>query len=206
MHDHPAADEQDRRLGEERDEAEQRHVERALPVREDGLLEDRVRALLELRLLLLLLRERLDDVDADDVLLGDRGDVGHLLLDVAQNRVRDLRVAVREHDDERGDRERDEREPPVRPEHDRRDADDREHVLEEEDEAVAEEEAHGLEVDRRSRHELSGLVPVVEAEREAQKMRVHRVAHVELDAERLPAGDEAAADHEERLDERRRRR
>jgi hypothetical protein len=30
---------------------------------------------------------------------------------------------------------------------------------------------------------------------------VHRVAHVELDAERLPPGDEAPADHEQRLDE-----
>jgi hypothetical protein len=54
-------------------------------------------------------------------------------------------------------------------------------VLEEEDEAVAQEEAHGLEVHRRSRHELPGLMAVVEAEREAQEMRVHRVSHVELD-------------------------
>ena len=45
---------------------------------------ERVGELLEL---VLLLRERLDDVDADDVLLGDRGDVGHLLLDVAEHRM-----------------------------------------------------------------------------------------------------------------------
>jgi hypothetical protein len=62
---------------------------------------------------------------------------------------------------------RGERELPVDNEEDDRDPDDREHVLEEEDEPVAEEEAHGLQVHRRPRHELSGLVPVVEAEREA---------------------------------------
>ena len=87
---------------------------------------------------------------------------------------------------------------PVDDEHDHGRADDREHVLEEEDEAVAEEEADGLEVDRRAREELAGLVAVVEAEREAEELRVERVAHVELDAERLPARDQAPARHEDR--------
>ena len=72
-------------------------------------------------------------------------------------------------------------------------------VLEEEDQAVAEEEAHGLQVDRRARHQLAGLVAVVEAEREPEEVRVELVAHVVLDAERLPAGDQAPADHEQRL-------
>jgi hypothetical protein len=40
-------------------------------------------------------------------------------------------------------------------------------------------------------------VPVVEAEREAQELRVELVAHVVLDRERLAAGDQAAAHHEE---------
>ena len=39
-------------------------------------------------------------------------------------------------------------------------------------EAVAEEEAHGLEVDRRPRHQLARLVAVVEAEREPEQLRV----------------------------------
>ena len=111
--DHPAADEQHGRLREQRHEREQRHVERALPVRPHALGEDGLRPPRELRRLVLLLRERLDDVDADDVLLGDRRDVGHLLLHVAQDRMRDVAVAVRERDDERRDRERDERQPPV---------------------------------------------------------------------------------------------
>jgi hypothetical protein len=41
-------------------------------------------------------------------------------------------------------------------------------------------------------------VPVVEAEREPEQVRVERAAHVEFDAERLPARDEAASGHEER--------
>ena len=101
-------------------------------------------------------------------------------------------------DDQRRDRGRDECEAPVDDEHDRRRRDDRQDVLEEEDEAVAEEEAHRLEVDRRAREELARLVAVVEAEREAEELGVEGVAHVELDAERLPAGDQAAAGHEER--------
>ncbi len=196
VRDHAPADEQHGRLREQRDEREHRHVERPLAVGAEALVEDRLRPPLEERLLPLLLRERLHDVDADDRLLGDRRHVGHLLLHVAQHRVRHVAVAVGEHDDERRDRERHEREPPLEPQHHRGDADDREDVLEEEDEAVAEEEAHGLEVDRRARHELPGLVAVVVAEGQPQEVRVEAVAQVELDAERLSAGDEPAADHE----------
>ena len=61
----------------------------------------------------------------------------------------------------------DQRELPVEDEQHDGHRDDREHVLEEEDQAVAEEEAHALQVDRRARHQLAGLVAVVEAEREA---------------------------------------
>ena len=50
----------------------------------------------ELLLLGRLLRERLDDVDADDVLLGHGRDVGELLLHLAQRRVRDVAVPVRD--------------------------------------------------------------------------------------------------------------
>ena len=140
-------------------------------------------------------------MDADDVLLGDCGDVGHLLLHVAQDRVRDARVPVGDDDDEGGNCGRGEGELPVDDEHDRGDADDRHHVLEEKDEAVAEEEADRLQVDRRAGHELTGLVPVVETEGEAEQLRVQRVPHVVLDAEGLSAGDEAAPHHEERAGE-----
>ena len=74
-------------------------------------------------------------------------------------------------------------------------------MLREEDEAVAEEEAHGLQVDRGARHELAGLTAVVEAERQSEKVRVELVAHVVLDRERLPPGDHASAVHEGAPDE-----
>ena len=98
VRDHPRADEQHGRLREQRHERDQRHVRRALPVRPQRLLEDALRADVELLLLRGLLCERLDDVDADDVLLGDGRDVGELLLHVAQRRMRDVAVAVRERD------------------------------------------------------------------------------------------------------------
>ena len=166
VHDHPPADEQHRPLREQGQEREQWHIERTLAVGRDALPEDRLRPVLELLLLGLLLRERLDDVDADDVLLGDGRHVGELLLHVSQGRVCDVAVAVGEDDEHRSDRERDQRELPLEDEQDHGHRDDREDVLEEEDQAVAEEEAHRLQVDRRTRHQLAGLVPVVEAERQ----------------------------------------
>ena len=161
-----------------------------------GLPEDGLRAPLELRLLRRLLRERLHDVDADDVLLGDGRDVGELLLHVAQRRVRDVAVAIGERDEDRRDREHDQREPPLEEEEDDRHRHDGEHVLEEEDQPVAEEEADALQVDGRARHQLAGLVAVVEAEGEPHEVRVEAAAHVHLDVERLAAGDQAPAGHE----------
>src|SRR5437763_524760 len=70
-------------LCDERHPRDDRHVERPLAIRADRLPEDLLGPRLELPLLLWLLRERLDDVDADDVLLGDRRDVGELLLHLA---------------------------------------------------------------------------------------------------------------------------
>jgi len=87
------------------------------------------------------------------------------------------------------------RKPPVDDEHHDPSADDREHVLEEEDEPVPEEEPHRLQVDRRARHQLPGLVAVVETERQAQQVRVEGAPHVELDAERLLAGDQPPPHH-----------
>ena len=136
---------------------------------------------------------------ADDVLLGDRRDVGHPLLHVAQHRMRDAAVAVGERDHHRRDDEHDERELPRDDEQQHADGDDREHVLEEEDQPVAEEEPDGLEVDGRARHQLAGLLAVEVAEREPDELRVDRVPQVELDAERDPPGDEPPAERGQRL-------
>ena len=187
-------------LREERQEAEGRRVEGLLPGRPDGLGEDRLGALLEPRLLRILLAERLDDVHPDDRLLGDRGHVADALLDLAEHRMRDVAVAPGDGDQKRRDRQRDQGEAPVDHEQEHGHADDGEHVLDEEDQPVAEEEAHVLEVDRCARHQLAGLVAVEEAVREAQQMPVQGVPEIELDAERLPSGDEAAPDHEQRLE------
>ena len=190
--DHAPRDEQHGRLREQREERQERDVDRPLPIRVERPLEDRVGRPREALRAPLLLRERLHDVDADDALLGDRRHVGELLLDVAQDGLRDAAVAVRDEDDHGRDRERDERELPAVDEEHGRDDDDRHDVLREEDEPVAEEEAHRLEVDRRARHELPRLVPVVEAEREAEEVGVELVAQVVLDGERLAAGDARA--------------
>ena len=199
--DHAAGDEQHRALRDKRQEGQQRDVEGPLPVRREGLLEDGVGGARELVQAVLLLREGLHDVDADDALLRDRRDVRELLLYVAEDRLRDLAVAVRDEHDRGRDRERDERELPAVDEEDDRDDDDRHDVLGEEDQPVAEEEPHRLQINRRPRHELPRLAPVVEAEREAQEVPVELVPEVVLDAERLPARDEPPSDHEHGADD-----
>ena len=88
--------------------------------------------------------------------------------------MRDVRVVVGDRDEDRRERERDQRELPRDEEDEDRDADHREDVLEEEDQPVAEEEAHGLDVDRRARHQLARLVPVEVAERQPHELRVER--------------------------------
>src|SRR5205814_9394377 len=121
-----------------------------LAVGADRLGEDGLRAAVELRTLLRLLRERLDNVYPDDVLLGHRCNVRELLLHVAQRRMRDTAVAICEHDKDRRDRQRDQRQLPLEDQQDGCDRDDRQDVLEEEDQAVAEEKADALEIDRRT--------------------------------------------------------
>ena len=69
---------------------------------------------------------------------------------------------------------------------------DRQRVLGEEDQAVAEEEADRLQVDRRPRHQLPGLLAVEEAELERLQVAVDALAQVELDSERDLAGDHPA--------------
>ena len=90
-------------------------------------------------------------MDTDDVLLCDRRDVRELLLDLAQRRVRNVAVAVRENDEHRRDRECDQRELPLEDEQDDRHRGDRQDVLEEEDQAVAHEEPNALQADRKGK-------------------------------------------------------
>ena len=200
-HDHPTCREQHECLRDEREEGEQRHVQRSLPIRGERPLEDRVRCVAEVLCAPRLLRERFHDVDAGDRLLCDRRDLREVLLHLPQDGLRHLAVAVRDRHDDRRDREGHEGELPAVDDEDRGDDDDRDDVLREEDEPVAQEEADGLEVDRRARHELARLAAVVEAEREPEEVRVQLVPQVVLDAERLLSRDDAPPVHESPADQ-----
>ena len=195
-----AADEQQRREAELRQEADERGVERAQPGGDHRLVEHARDRLAEAPQLALLLRERLHHADAADVLLGLGGELGDPLLDLLRRRPVALAVAVRDPDHERGGGERDQREARIEGEHhDRRDH-DRDRRLDQEDQPVAQEEADRLEVDGRARHQLAGLLLVEEGELERLEVGVHPVAQVVLDAERDAARDDPAR-HAERQPE-----
>ena len=142
----------------------------------------------------LLLRERLDDAHAGDVLLGLRGQLGDPLLHLLQRRPRPAAVAERDQHDERHRRQRERRESRLQREHRHRREQQRQQRLRDEDQPVAEEEADRLKVDGRARHQLTGLLAVEERQLEPLELGVQAVAQVELDAERHPAGDEPAND------------
>ena len=107
-----------------------------------------------------------------------------------------MAVAVGQGDQYRCDRERDQRQLPLEEEQHPGDEDDGEDVLEEEDQAVAQEEAHALEVDGGARHQLAGLMAVVEPEREPDEVGVETLAQVHLDSECLSARDHPPAEHQ----------
>ena len=144
-----AADQQhsgDRQAGQGR---HRRHVAGLQPGGPDALPEDPLGAAAEAGGLVLLLGERLDHPHADHVLLGLGGHIGHPLLHLLEDGVADPRVAVGHHHQHRGDGDRDQHQLDVqqreRDQHDHH----RQHVLAEEDQAVAEEEPHRLQVDGR---------------------------------------------------------
>ena len=83
---------------------------------------------------------------------------------------------------------------------------ERERRLQDEHEPVAEEEAHGLQVDGRAGHQLAGLLVVEEAELEALEVAVEQLAQVEFDRQRDAPGDQPAEVGEPPADEHRPRR
>jgi hypothetical protein len=141
-------------------------------------------------------REGLHHPHAGDVLFHVRGELGHPLLDLLQRRARAAPVAGRDQHDERYGRQREGAEPGLEGEHRARGEQDRERALGDEDEPVAEEEAHGLQVHRRPRHQLAGLRRGEEAELQRLQVGVHEVAQVDLDAQRDAARDEPARDRQ----------
>ena len=192
----PAANEQQRGEPELGEEADEGRVERAQARGDHRLVEHARDRPAEAAQLALLLRERLHHAHAADVLLGLGGQLGDALLHLLRGRPVALSVAEGDPDDERGGGEGHRREAGIeRDHHDRRDQ-DRDGGLDQEDQAVAEEEAHRLQVHGGPRHQLAGLLPVEEGQLERLEVLVHPVAQVVLDPQRDPAGNDPARDAE----------
>ncbi len=143
-----------------------------------------------------LAREGLDDAHAGDVLLGVGGQLGDALLGLLDRRTRAAAVAVGDQHHEWHRRERDQAEARFGDDHHGPREHDREDRLQDEHEPVAEEEAHGLQIDGRARHQLARLLAVEEAELELLQVAVEQLAQVVFDAEREPPGDHPPPVHE----------
>ena len=181
--DREAAEEQDRGQAEVGQEADGRRVEGLHPRRDHRLLEDARHRLAEAVELDLLAREGLDHAHAGDVLLGVGGQLGDALLDLLLRRPGAAAVAPGDDDHHRDRRQRDRGQAGVDEEHGHGGQHDGQRRLHDEDEPVAEEEAHRLQVDGRTRHELAGLLAVEEAELERLQVVVQALAQVDLDPE-----------------------
>ena len=173
-----------------REEADERVVERAQPGRDHRLVEDPARGVGEPRQLALLPGEGLDQPDARDALLGLSRELGDPLLHLLAGGPVAPAVAVRGPQHEWSGEEGDPGEAGVHREHHPGRHEDRDRRLRDEEQPVAEEEAHGLQVHGGARHELPGLLSVEERDLERLQVRVHPVAEVELDAQRDAARDE----------------
>ena len=103
-------------------------------------------------------------------------------------------VARRGGDQERHRDQRQRREQGVDDEHRGRGEQDRQGALGDPDQPVAEEEADRLQVDRRPRHQLTGLLAVEEAELEPLQVLVEDLAQVVLDVQRDLARDQPPGD------------
>ncbi len=145
-----AAQQQHRREPELGQEADHRVVLRFQARGDHRLAEDATDGFAKARQLPVLARERLDDADARDVLLGVSGQLGDALLRFLDRRACAAPVAVGDHHHERDRNQRQQAELGIDHEHHRAGERDREDRLQDEHEPVAEEEAHGREVDGRA--------------------------------------------------------
>ncbi len=133
--------------------------------------------------------ERLDDPHPGDVLLGVRGELADALLHLLDRGPRAAAVAVGDDHHERHRRECDQAQLRVDDDHHDAGEHDREDRLQDEHEAVAEEEAHRLQVHGAARHQLSRLLVVEEAQLQPLQMAVDPLAQVVFDPQRDPPGD-----------------
>ena len=123
-----------------------------------------------------------------------REQLGDPLLHLLHRRPRDAVVAGGGEDDQRRGEEGDQGQQRVDRDHHDRHQGDRQQVLGDEDQAVAEEESDNLEIDGRARHQLTGLLVVEEADLEVLEVFVGARSQVVLDAERNLATEDAPTD------------
>ncbi len=124
------------------------------------------------------------------------GQLGDSLLHLFESGPRAHAVAVRRVDDEWNRSQRDQCEQRLEHEHRDRCEQDRHRRLDDEDQPVAEEEAHRLEVHGHSRHQLSGLLAVEERQLERLQPTEQRFAEVVLDAQRDAPGDQSPSERQ----------
>ena len=123
------------------------------------------------------------------------------LLDLLERGPREPAVAVGDIDDEWHRDQCDRREIGADREHRDRGEHDRERGLEHEDQAVAEEEAHRLQIDGRARHQLAGLLAIEERQLERLQLPEQQRSQVVLDAKRHASRDETPRGREHQPDE-----
>ena len=143
----------------------------------NGCVADRRQVLL----FLVLPAVGLHDADRLEPLLHHRDDFGLMLADVVGRLLDGLVEAGDEEEQERGRRDRDEREVPVEPEHDEQHPDDRQQVDEDAERSGRGEVLDRLHVGGDGGEERADLVGVVVAEREALQVLVDPHAQVVRD-------------------------
>lgn len=191
-----AADQQNQGSAELGQGGDQRREEGLDPGRANRLVKQAVNRALEALELVILASERLDHADSGNALLGLGGELGDPLGHLLHRRARLTGVAERGEHDQRSGGQGDQREPGIDHEHDHARQQHGKQALAEEDQAVTEEEADRLQVDRGPAHQLAGLVAVEETKLEAHQVGVDLLAKIELDRQRDPAGDDPS-DHRE---------
>ena len=141
--------------------------------------------LLDAQRLAFLLRERLDLADAGEVVVQRGVELAQLVLPLAERRAHVTRKAAHRQHDQRDRQHRQQRQLPVHGKQHRADPDQRQHVDQHVGDGVGDQLLEHVRVVDHARHQLAGLLVLVEAQREALQMLVDVLADVCHDA---PAG------------------
>ncbi len=127
------------------------------------------------------LREDLDHANGRQALLDDRHDLALTPAHVVGRGAHEMAQPVDEQREQRGHRQRDQREVPVQREHHDEHADDGQHVNHHRHQGLRGEVLHGAHVIGDGADERPDLPPLVERQREALQVRVERLTQVVRD-------------------------